>query len=178
MPLWPNWIRRCASDAEIARSNRAGGTTNHYCSLNKKRRIEMVKPKVLIVEDLWPVQKFLQECLTTKVRVLSAFTIKEARGLFTSNPDLKLIVMDACVPEDAESPRSYAPNTPLLVREFRQSFKGPMIAMSNVAEYQTMLIDAGCNYKRGDKVHLPEEILRILGILFPIKRKDKRSVYI
>lgn len=138
----------------------------------------MVKPKILVVEDLWPVQDFLQRSLSTKVKFLSAFTIKEARALFAGNPDVKLIVMNACVPEDAESPRPHAPNTPSLVKEFRQSFKGPMIAMSNVFEYQDMLMDAGCNYKRNDKVHLPEEILKILGILFPFKRKDKRPAHI
>ncbi len=117
----------------------------------------MVK-KVLIVEDmeefhvLW--KGYLND-FSSEIVLLSAFSIEEAEELFSANSDIDAIVMDACVPGDE-------PNTQPLVRKFRKTFAGPIIASSSVEEYRKELIKAGCDYESESKATLPEKLLEIL----------------
>jgi len=86
--------------------------------------------------------------------VLSALTVEEAEELFSANPDVNLIVMDACVPGDR-------PNTFSLVQKIRQTYTGPMIACSSLKEYRRLLIEAGCD-REASKLELPTVIKKIL----------------
>ena len=56
------------------------------------------KHKVLIVEDESCYQKDYRDALGSAVQILAALDIKTARELFSQNPDIAIIVMDACVP--------------------------------------------------------------------------------
>ena len=76
--------------------------------------------------------------------------------LFSANPDLAAIVMDACVPGDK-------PTTPPLVWKFRQSFTGPIIAVSSSRVFREQLKAAGCDHAC-EKEDVPQELLRILQI--------------
>jgi len=112
--------------------------------------------KVLIVED--------QECkydrwrreFDDKVVLLFAPSIEEAEELFTANPDIAAIVMDACVPGSS-------PTTPPLVRKFRQTFTGPMIAISSFGSYRRQLVQAGCDHE-STKDAMPAKVLEVLGL--------------
>jgi CheY-like chemotaxis protein len=115
-----------------------------------------MKPKVLIIEDEPYRQKWWKEDLESKVEVLSALTIQQAEELFAGNPDVALIVMDACL-----SGRS--PDTILLVKKIRQTFSGPMIAASGNPEYRELLCEAGCDHSC-EKYKVPKKVLEILAL--------------
>ena len=112
--------------------------------------------KVLIVDDSIQWQKIWGEMLGGKIEVISAYSIKEARGKFADNPDVDAIVMDACVPGDE-------PTTPPLVIEFRKTYKGPIVAISSLPEYQKILMHVGCDHS-ADKNTMPEYLLNFLGL--------------
>jgi len=111
--------------------------------------------KVLVVDDNESLQRSLKNVLSRHgIIVLSALTIGEAEELFSTNPDVNLIVMDACVPGDR-------PNTFSLVRKIRQKYAGPIIACSSLREYRRLLIEAGCD-QEASKLDLPIVIKKIL----------------
>lgn len=112
--------------------------------------------KILIVEDLRHLHEMWIIMLKEKVQIISAFTIEEAREKFKDNPDITLITIDGCVPGESF-------NTEPLVREFRKTFKGPIIAASRSLFFRTLLKEAGCDYECS-KNELPKKILEILGI--------------
>lgn len=111
--------------------------------------------KVLIVDDEEFWQDYWRKELGEKVVMVSARTIKEAEEQFAANPDIVAIVMDACVPGDR-------PNTPPLVRKFRETFSGPMIAISSSWNNRDELVEAGCDHTSA-KNPLPRKLLEVLG---------------
>lgn len=113
-------------------------------------------PKILIVEDRQFYHELWSRSLGDKVLILGAYTIEEAEALFAANPELALIVMDACVPGDW-------PTTLPLVRKIRETFSGPMIAVSSESAYRRKLMERGCDHE-SDKDDLPQKILEILGL--------------
>ena len=96
--------------------------------------------KILIVEDDTYYYNEWRLELEGMVVLIFASSIKEAEQQFTTNPDLSVIVMDACVPGDR-------PTTPPLVQKFRETFSGPMIAISGSEQYRNQLMQAGCDHK-------------------------------
>jgi|SRR3989338_2547224 len=112
--------------------------------------------KVLVVEDEEYIYEDWRRELGNKVVLISALSIKEAEEHFTANPDIAAIVMDACVPGDE-------PTTLPLVRKFRETFTGPMIAISSVGSYRQELIEAGCDHE-SEKADLPQKLIEVLGL--------------
>ena len=112
--------------------------------------------KVLIVEDSQLMQHRWHRDLGGKFVLIGALSIEEAEEKFIANPDIDAIVMDACVQGDSI-------NTLPLVRKFRRTFAGPMIAISSSSEYRDMLVSAGCNYE-SSKDALPRRLLAILDL--------------
>lgn len=113
--------------------------------------------KVLLVEDNQSMHDLWRRMLVGyEIELISAFTIEEAKKQFNDNPDIEAIVMDACVPGSR-------PTTLRLVREFRRTFEGPMIAVSNLKSYRRKLIHAGCDYQ-SEKESLHLKLLEILGL--------------
>ena len=112
--------------------------------------------KVLIVEDEKRWQENYKQDLDDKVLIISAFTIEEAQRCFAENPDIKAIIMDACVPGDR-------PTTLPIVRKFRETFFGPMIAASSDPDYREDLVSAGCSHET-PKWDAPKKLLEVLGI--------------
>ncbi len=110
--------------------------------------------KVLIVEDDIQTQNLLQKLLSGTVHIFSAFTIEEAEEFFKNNPDIDIVTMDGCVPGENI-------NTIPLIQLMRRSFKGPMVACSGNSDYQSILLDSGCNLK-SEKKDLPKTILGLL----------------
>ncbi len=122
----------------------------------KGLKMDSTLKKVLIVEDLHFLQAEWTTILKDKVSIISAFTVKEAEEKFSNNPDIDLISMDGCVPGEEI-------NTQPLVRKFRKTFKGPIIAASRSSVFREFLKEAGCDYEC-TKNELPKKILEILGI--------------
>ena len=112
--------------------------------------------KVLIVEDETYKYDKWRQALDSKVVLIFAPSIKEAEEQFVANTDIAAIVMDACVPGDS-------PTTLPLVRKFRQTFTGPMIAISGLDVYRYQLIQAGCDHE-STKDSMPAKVLEILGL--------------
>lgn len=115
----------------------------------------MGKPKVLIVEDSPEYQEIFAFSLHQQTELLQAFSIHEAEKLFASHQNIAIIAVDACVPGSK-------PNTQNLVRYFRKSFVGPIIAISNLTRYNEELQQAGCSHA-AQKHLLPQLILSLLA---------------
>ncbi len=113
--------------------------------------------KILIVEDSENYQQKYINALRGKVDILSAYSLGEGEHLFEENPDVTLIVMDACVPGDS-------PNATALVTVIRRSFAGPMIAASSLPKYRKILMAAGCDYEE-DKDFVVAKVIELLGII-------------
>ena len=111
--------------------------------------------KILLVEDMKVVHDSVKDALAGKVKLISAFTISEAKRLFQKNPDIDAIVIDACVPGEVI-------NTLPLVRELRKEYKGLMIAISKYGDYQKQLVEAGCNKRCFNKRQLSEYLSELL----------------
>lgn len=100
----------------------------------------MLEKKILIIEDLADMQTLFKEELGHIFNVFSALSLEEAENVFTNySHELSAIAVDACVP-------GTTPTTPPLVKKMRETFQGPMIAISSSKEYRDMLREAGCNY--------------------------------
>lgn len=112
--------------------------------------------KVLIVEDEKYRYGIWRQQFGNKVILLFASSIKDAEEQFDANPDIAAIAMDACVPGES-------PTTPPLVRKFRQTFMGPILAISSSEAYRQQLIHAGCNYEC-TKDAMPVKVLEVLGL--------------
>jgi CheY-like chemotaxis protein len=117
-------------------------------------------PKVLVVEDNRMLQERFAERLEGKVTVLSAHTVEEARHLFAANPDVRVIALDGYLRPAFGDPRP--PDTLPLVSEFRQTFRGKIIAMAFFPHHRQALVAAGCDHSC-DKENLPQEIELLLG---------------
>jgi DNA-binding response OmpR family regulator len=119
--------------------------------------MKKVLKKVLVVEDERYFHNSWRLDLGNKVMLISTLSIREAEEQFAANPDIAAIVIDACVP-------GYLPNTEPLVRKFRETFTGPIIAISSSPEYRAKLVSAGCDHECGRKYTLPQKLLEVLGL--------------
>lgn len=113
--------------------------------------------KILLIDDMDIVHDSLREKLNGNVEIISAKTISEAKQLFQENPNVDAIIMDACVPGEEI-------NTLPLVREFRETYSGLMIAISTDGDYQKQLVDAGCNDRCKNKRLLAEYLTELLHL--------------
>jgi CheY-like chemotaxis protein len=114
--------------------------------------------KVLIIEDDKPLLETMMAFLEGWLNVVSADSVDSAREVFAAHPDLDAIVMDGCIEGPGE-----LPNSLVLVLEFRRTFKGPMIAVSNSDEYQDRLMEAGCDHK-SYKGHVHRKLKELLSV--------------
>ncbi|MFA6338715.1 MAG: hypothetical protein WCW87_01485 [Candidatus Paceibacterota bacterium] len=113
--------------------------------------------KVLVVEDQKWFHDALHHWFDGDLKIVSALSIKEAEKQFASNPDIDVILMDGCVPGNEF-------NTRALVLKFRETFNGPMIAISSIEEYQDLLVEAGCSHKSEKGVKTFKLLGEILGL--------------
>lgn len=116
----------------------------------------MKLPIVLVLEDDNDWHNYWQKKLSEKTTYLRTQTISAALHDFNLTPEIAAIVVDACVPGDS-------PNTMSFVKKARETYKGPMIACSNMPSYRRQLLDAGCDHQC-DKASLPETLQLILQI--------------
>ncbi len=114
------------------------------------------KPKVLIVEDRGDYQEKYRMRLGEKVLLLQAKDLQTGERLFLENPDIVLVVMDACVP-------GVEPNSVPLIRKVRKTFNGPMIAASMDPSYRRLLVEQGCSHQ-SPKDDVSFLVCQILGL--------------
>lgn len=114
------------------------------------------RPKVLLVEDNEEYLRHYRRELGEKVTLLVAESLEDGERLFGANPDVALVVMDACVPGDT-------PNSMPLVRKIRQTFAGPIIASSSYEKYRMELMEAGCD-READKSEVPDLVGQLLSV--------------
>ena len=116
-----------------------------------------MRKKILIVEDDEMLQSAWKKLLLVQsqapMEVIQAFSIEEAEKVFNENSDLSEIAVDDCVP-------GTDPNTIDMEQQFRKTFTGPMIAISNWDNFNKILMSAGCNYKT-EKGKLVQKIKQI-----------------
>jgi CheY-like chemotaxis protein len=106
------------------------------------------------------------KCLLEDMGVVvnQATTLDEASAELANHSDVDVIVMDAClIPGEG-------PTTLELTNEIRKVFAGPIIANSNLVEYQDLLVLAGCDY-RGDK---GAGLVGLIASLLKSKTKAKK----
>ena len=116
--------------------------------------------KILIVEDTQLWVDFYQQGLEGKdVTIISALTVEEAETAFFANSNIDLIVMDFSVPRTRTSKLTV--DTLPLVRKFRETFPGPMIAASLSLFSSKILINMGCN-SMSSKEDVPGNVISIL----------------
>lgn len=116
-----------------------------------------MKKLVLVVDDETKRFDGWKIGLRGRVDVIFASSILEAREAFARHASkIAAIAMDACVPGDS-------PNTLSIVRQFRETFNGPMVAISGSPNYRKQLMDAGCDYQ-SPKDEVPTKILEVLGL--------------
>ena len=95
--------------------------------------------KILVVEDFDPYYETVKKGLAGKVEIVRAETLSEGHKLFQENPDVDLIIMDACVPGDR-------PNSmPLVAEIVKSGYNKPIIASSTLGSYRRKLIAVGYN---------------------------------
>lgn len=94
--------------------------------------------KVLLVDDELFVHELITDTLRGKAEVIIAVNAVEARQQFARHSDLSMIIMDGDLSNNS--------STPDLVREFRQTFRGPMLAASGNFQRQRELLEAGCSH--------------------------------
>ena len=110
--------------------------------------------RVLVLEDNLNWHKMWGSSLDIGehgVELISTTTIQKFREEFSSNPDVDVIVLDACVP-------GMQPNTLDLAREVRSKFTGIMIAISSDKYHREDLMKAGCDIEC-EKYLLPQKIM-------------------
>jgi len=119
--------------------------------INKKR-------KVLIVEDLPHYQVLWRRRLSEVATVLSATTIVDAEKMFAENADIEVVVLDACVP-------GTTPTTFGLIKSFKKTFDGPMIAISSEENFRKEMLLLGCSHQTSVKGDVVEKVTEVLGSL-------------
>lgn len=123
----------------------------------KQKIVNREFPKVLLVEDDSLYRDIIKGDLKGKsLVILEAESIEIAEKLFAGNPDLAAILMDACVP-------GKCPTTLPLVEKIRETFQGPIIAISSDREYRQKLRMAGCSHSC-DKHDAHLMLTEILGL--------------
>ncbi len=113
--------------------------------------------KVLIIDDDETWQKVWSMRLGKRVTLLPALSIPEAEKIFSEHTDIDLIAVDACVPGDEI-------NTQPLIRKIRETFAGPMVAVSKSSFSRECLVRAGCDHE-SEKEWLHGKVVRILKLI-------------
>jgi CheY-like chemotaxis protein len=130
--------------------------------------------KILLIEDDKHVLGLWADYFKTYARsdmfiLVMATSLQDAEKEFKENQDVKAIVIDGrIIGSDGHAPSALQPpNTLNLVREFRKTFSGPMIAVSGSEDTQEELINAGCD----EACYKHDAALRVMDLL-GVRKKE------
>ena len=115
--------------------------------------------KVLVVEDLEDLYSRVEKRLHEKVSILWADSLEKAWSIFEGNPDIDLIVMDACV--HGNKPDSM----PLVARIKESGYGGPIIAWSSSSSGRQALLKAGATHEVDKGMGIQEIVDLVLVLL-------------
>lgn len=101
--------------------------------------------KILVIEDNDTIQKMFRQFLKPYGEIIQAFNLKEAADKFANEKGITHIVVDGRLGKD--QPGEKPNTTDELVVEMRETFKGPMIAISGNLFHNKDLVEKGCNYQ-------------------------------
>ena len=125
---------------------------------HSKGRGKMARQKIMIVEDNVDTLKALCNYFHRRYEVVTARTVTEALGKFELHQGaFEMIALDASLETSGTI------DTLPLIPEFRKTYKGPLVAISNSDKHNVELVAAGCDY-RCEKHELPTMTERILGV--------------
>ena len=117
-----------------------------------------MRQEVLVIEDFCSCRFAIKMGLKDKVKVLEAATLEEGKRVFQKNPDVSLVIMDACVPGDE-------PNSmPLIKKILSAGYSKPIIAISGNPEYRKILLRAGATHE-AEKHKVAELALKLLNLM-------------
>ncbi len=112
-------------------------------------------PTILLVENDPCLARAWRRTLQKGAYCLIATDIGDAEVLFATHPAIKLIVMDGCL-------GGRHLNTLDLIRAFRKTFSGPMIATASVSYFCDQMCIAGCNYRINSGIDIPKLDLPVI----------------
>ncbi len=113
----------------------------------------MEKVFIVISDVRW--SSLIRQDLGDRVLVIQAFTIEEARVAFRQHPDLAVILIDIVFESELD--------TTLLIGEMRETFRGPIIAVSSAFDNLQKLIRAGCNDIARENA-AAQRVLELVGV--------------
>lgn len=111
--------------------------------------------RVLMVDDRLQNHTTLRSLLSDDWELISAYTIQQAEQMFAEG-SYDAIIMDACVPGDK-------PTTGPLTRKIRETYAGPMIAVSSEELYRQDLREAGCDREVENRYNLSDLLDELLS---------------
>ena len=115
--------------------------------------------RVLVVEDSDDDYRLISRRIVKRglAQLIRARTLSEAIRFFSRDPEVNLIVMDACVNSDQ-------PNTMPLIKAFQTiGYAKPIIAASTSSLFRQQLVDAGATHQ-ASKIDVPRMALNLLNL--------------
>jgi DNA-binding NtrC family response regulator len=122
-------------------------------------------PVILIVEDdegqQWYYNDELERKSGGRIAFLKAHDLATAQQLFDQNSEqIDVIVVDGRLPK-SHTIRNLTFSTEF-VMNVRQTFKGPMIAASDMSAFNDKLMAAGCDHRVDGKSKVPDKVLELV----------------
>lgn len=119
--------------------------------------------KILVIEDNATTLKVMKDLVFERdPRFTPVFvsSIEEAEKAFSAHVDIAGISVDGCV-ESEKPPVFGEPNTLDLVKKFKETFKGPIVAASS--GFNSDLLAAGCTHQVESKYDICKKCFEILS---------------
>ncbi|MDD4290580.1 MAG: response regulator [Patescibacteria group bacterium] len=121
---------------------------------------------IFLIDDNKNLHNILDFSFQKNTNLLHAYTLEEAQKIFCENLDIDLILIDGCLNENG-----VLDTVPFVKMARQNGFQGIIIAMSSDNEFNTKLVEAGCD-KQCDKLNLFDTVL---GFVDPEGLKRKRE---
>jgi len=103
----------------------------------------MKNNKIFIIEDNISIQELFEIMLAPYGQIIQAFTLAEAEAKFAGEKNITHILVDANLNQRRPDGK---PETTDLVIKMRETFTGPMIAISSDEAHNKFLKTQGCSH--------------------------------
>ena len=118
--------------------------------------------KILFVEDNKMMTDLYKDLLGDKFALVIAISIVEAEHAFKKHPDISVIVLDGFVFDNRDS-KTPDTSTHELLKKFKETFKGVIIASSSDPVARKKMILLGCDHEC-EKWDVPKKVFEIIGL--------------
>lgn len=132
-------------------------------AMRKAKGRRMSSPRaILIIEDEAQIHRVFDRYFNNYgIEIRHAYTLEQGKREYLARPGMTLIAVDGLIPRSESDAISCIQDTAYLVRKIRETFHGPMVAMSSREEYNDDLRQAGCSHS-AEKVEAPKLIKTLL----------------